>query len=121
MVRKIQPLDKTVRAEFKVMVADINMRSRVMEGSAAARVGQETNFVSADATVTTERKVTLSGIAKCVVIQTWQPVFISLKNETGSIENVPCVDVFMMYGALEEITIRAQKEGDPVRITYIYA
>ena len=121
MAGKLQPLSKTVRTEFQVMVADIHVRSRVMQGSAAARVGEELNFISADATITTERKVTLSDIKKVVVIQTWQPVFISMKNETGSIENIPVVDAFIMYGALEEITIRAQSEGDPVRISYIYA
>lgn len=120
-MKKIQPLSKTVRTEFKVVIADLYMQSRTMSGSAAARVGEEENFISADATVTTERKVTLSGINKVIIVQTWKPVFISLKNETGSIENIPVVDAFIMYGKLDEVTIRAQNEGDPVRITYIYA
>jgi hypothetical protein len=121
MGNKIQPLDKTVRTEFKVMIADTYMRSRVMEGSGAARVGQSASFVSADCVVTPDQKATLSNIQKVVAIQTWQPVLISLKNETGSIENIPCVDLFIMYGAIDEITIRAQSNGDPVRISYIYA
>lgn len=121
MGNKAQPLDKTVRTEFKVVVADRFMRNRAMEGSAAARVGQTENFVSGDCVVAPDRPLTLSKIQKVVVIQTWQPVFISLKNETGSIENIPCVDVFMMYGSLDEISIRAQSDGDPVRITYIHA
>ena len=121
MVAKIQALAKTVRAEYKIVVADLHVQSRAMTGSGAARVGDEEVFVSADATITTQRKVTLQNIRKVVVIQAWKPVFISLKNETGSIENIPCVDVFMMYGALDEITIRAQNEGDAVRISYIHA
>ena len=118
---KIQPLDKTVVTEFKVQMADIHMRHRVMNGSQAARVARDGSFVTADANVTSEKGVTLTDIKRVIVIQGWNNLLISLKNETGSIERIPCTGLFIMYGSFDEVTIRAQSEGDPVRISYLYA
>lgn len=121
MTNKIQPLDKTVVAEFKVTVADIHMRSRKMQGSVSARVGRESSFMQADANITTTQGVTITGIKKVLIIEAWKPIFLSLKNETGSIENIPCSGLFIHYGSFDEVTIKAQSEGDPVRVTYLYA
>lgn len=121
MSSKIQPLDKTVVTEFKVHMADIHMRHRLINGSQAARVARDGNFVSADGNVTTEKSIILSDIKRVIVIHAWNNIFISLKNETGSIERIPCTGTFIMYGSFDEVSIRAQSEGDPVRITYLYA
>lgn len=121
MNSKIQPLDKTIVTEFKVHMADIHMRHRLITGSQAARVSRDGNFVSADGNVTAEKAITLSDIKRAIVIHAWKSIFISLKNETGSIERIPCTGTFIMYGSFDEVTIRAQMEGDPVRVTYLYA
>lgn len=121
MVSKIQPLDKTVITEFKVQVADIHMRTRQLNASQAARVGSENTFVSADANLSMERPIVLSDIKKVIIIHAWKSIFISLKNETGTIERIPCTGTFIMYGSFDEVSISAQAEGDPVRITYLFA
>lgn len=118
---KIQPLDKTVVTEFKVAVADIHMRSRKMQGAQSTRVGREENFIQADANISTTQIVTITGIKKVIIIEAWKPFLLSLKNETGSIENIPCSGLFIYHGSFDEVTIKAASEGDPVRISYLYA
>jgi hypothetical protein len=119
--KKIQPLDKTVVLQFQVHVADLHMRTRQLNAAQSARVGDAETFTSADANITTDRPAVMTGIKKVVIIHAWKSVFISLRNESGLIERIPCTGTFIMYGSFDEVTVSAQAEGDPVRITYLFA
>lgn len=118
---KIQPLDKTIITEFNIKVADLHQWSKKMNGAQAARVARDGAFNQGDLNVSPTRPFTIFEVRRMIAIQSWKPIVLSLKNETGSIENIPCSGLFIMYGSFDEVTVKAQMEGDPVRIAYIYA
>lgn len=121
MATKSLPLNKTIVTEFKVSVADIYMRSKQMNGSMSARVGQNQNFISADANVDQIQKVLISNVQSVIIVNSYDPILISLKNETGSIENIPCKGLFVMYASFDEVEIKSASAEKMVRISYLYA
>lgn len=120
-ISKIQPLDKTIVAQFQIHVADIHMRTRQMNGSQAVRVSRDGTFTQGDTNIDPVEPLVLKNIKGMIAINSWQPMLLSLKNESGLIENLPCSGLFIFYGAIDEVTVRAAAPGDPVRITYVFA
>ncbi len=118
MANKIQPLDRTLVTEFNIFAADINTRVRQLTGSIAAKVSATDNFVSGDANVGPILDITLNPINKFVIIHSYSELLLDLTNASGIITDVPCSGLFVHYGALTSIKIKA---AVATRLTYIYS
>ncbi len=120
-IRKRQPLDKTIVTEFKVQVADIHARRTKAQGSIAKRVNIEASFRSGDETVTTVRPFTVEGIKTAVLVHAYTDIVLDLKYKDGEIASVPCSGLFILYGELDSVTVRAKYAAEAVRFIYLAA
>lgn len=120
-VAKTMPLDKSVVTEFKVTVADINLRTKKLSNSIAVRVPSDSNFQEGDYNVSDGRTLLLNSIKAVVVIQSFEPVLISLTNMNGMISDIPCSGLFLMYGSFDSVEVKSPAAGKTVRLTYLYS
>ena len=120
-IRKRQPLDKTIVTEFKVQVADIHARRTKAQGSIAKRVNIEGSFRSGDETVTTGRPFVIDNIQTAVLVHAYTDIVLDLKYKDQEIVSVPCSGLFMLYGELESVTVRAKYAAEAVRFIYLSA
>ena len=118
---KIQPLDKTVVTEFKIQVADIHLRTKYLNGSIAVKVPRDGAFTTSDANVTDIKHVLLNDIKSIVAIHSFEPFEIDISNATGMLTGLKCSGLFLFYGALDSVTIRAVGPNSTVRLAYLYA
>lgn len=115
---KHQPLDKTLALEFKAQVADINNRKKVLQGSIASKIDLTSNFVAGDANVSDMQPFNLLNIKTAVMIHSYKPFTVDIINGSTSALGLACTGVFIFYGAISSLTIKAE---ELTRFTYVYA
>lgn len=120
MAYKHQPLDKTVVTEFVVRVADLNMRTKHLNGSQASRVMPDSDFRQGDKNISVTEHLTLLDIKSVVVVQSFQAFSVTFSNNFGEIITLHCDGLFVFHGKIESLVVKGLL-NDFSRITYICA
>jgi len=120
MAMKRLPTDKTVVTELKIQLVDQFTRNRIVTETIAARISQDQGLKTGDSTVTDTQSLILSNIEAMVYINSWGNFLLRLEYADQSIQEVPCTGLFLLYGKLKTVEVRAAQPG-PLRLSYIYA
>lgn len=117
--KKQMQLKRTVVTEFKVTVADIQLRKKAMQGSIAKPVDMDTDFISGDAICSDTSAFTLTGIKTAVVLHSFRSLEISLTIGGITTPYTTCHGLFIFYGAIDRIDVQAVTGAGTERFTYV--
>lgn len=116
---KRQPLDKTLVVQFGIQIADINMRSRQLEGSIASKIGRDSQFRQGDRNVDLTNTLVLDDIKSSIVVHSFGDFNVSITKDGSTITSY-CSGLFIYTGILECVEISSTSET-PIRLSYICA
>lgn len=120
MSKKLMATDKTVVTDFKVQIVDMHIRLKQFGGAKAAHIVNHSNIHQADYTVTKTERALMNFVKTLVIIESFGDVVLALSNGSGQITDVVCTGLFIFYGELDSVEVRAI-DDTPVRISYIYS
>lgn len=120
---RIAPLDKTLVSSLKIVLADVNIRSRVAIVEVASKIPENVVFNNLDVNISQESPYSISKVKAFLLISTHEPLHCNITDiATGEVTYLRIDKLFAFHGASEStFTLLPHNNLEPVRVNICFA